>query len=91
MSNKYDIREEVKKILIEYLKGRFKDKDFLKKIPEYEDDKLLDDIINTFCEPLQDNPAMKNWEQIVAISIKALEENWTVERYNEVLEKGEKN
>ena len=82
-------REKAILDLQKYIDGEIKPEELLSNLPNvYEDDELLDDIINTFCEPLSDYKAMSSWNEIAQVSIRALKEDWSVDFFVRVLDEG---
>ena len=76
-------------VLQKYIEGEIKPEELLSNLPNvYDADELLDDIINTFCEPLSDYKGMASWNEIAQVSIRALKEDWSVDFFVRVLDEG---
>ena len=84
-----EARKKTLAVLEDHLKGNIAAKDLVSRLPNYyEEDELLDDIINTFCEPLTHNAGVASWDEVVELTIMALKENWTTEMLDNALETG---
>lgn len=78
-------RKETIAILESYLLGEILPSEILMHFPDYENDELLESIINSYSEPLQDT-GCSSWEEFTKICITALKENWSLEKFDNVPE-----
>ena len=76
-------RKETISILEKHLSGDIPSSKILKCFPDYKKDELLESVINSFCEPLQDT-GYSSWKEFTRICIKALKENWSLEKFDSV-------
>ena len=82
-------RKEAIVALKRYIDGEIKPKELLPMFQHaYEGDELLEVIINTFCEPLDDYTAISSWDEIAQVSIRAIEHDWSPDFFSRVLEEG---
>ena len=86
MSSLTQARKQTLTVLRQYISGEFKPRNLLERFPDYGDDELLDSVINVFCEPLSDNGDMLSWNDVANVSISAIQEAWSVERFLRALE-----
>jgi hypothetical protein len=75
-------RKETILILEKYLSGEILPSKILGYFPNYEDDELLESVINSFSEPLRDT-GYTSWEEFTKVCIKALKENWSLEKFDQ--------
>jgi hypothetical protein len=83
-----EARKETIAVLKDYLRGNIAPKDLISKFPDYVEDELLDNIVNVFCEPLSDNEGISSWEDVAEISIRAIEQSWSPDNFENALQKG---
>lgn len=79
-------RNRAKKILQDYLNGEITGEDLISSLNDLEDDILIDNIINVFCEPLRDNPGVTSWQEVAKLCIQSIDEDWPTELLDQRLE-----
>ena len=78
-------RQEMILLLEKHLSGSISGAKFLKCFPDYGDDELLESVVNSFFEPLQDT-GYSSWETFTKVCITALKENWSLEKFDNHIE-----
>ncbi len=75
------LRNDAILILKRYLSKDIPCSKVLDLLPDFGDDELLESVINSYSEPLQDT-GCPNWEEFTKSCIKALEEDWSLEKFD---------